>query len=607
MPSSADSLMKRSFRVFALPSVIAVTLFAVLIANAYKLSGYWDDTILFVRLVDAAPSNPLDAIPWILNQQGDLNGPLILGILYCLKSVGILSNWFLVFLGNLVLGVLILLLMRLSVRLGYTPGTSLFAALVTYLAPVLIEQRSWFIAIQHSLTVLFSVAACFVTYEIIRSDRESRNIGGLHLAALNFLLILLGLARETALPLALIVIAVLLLYQPSHFRLVTISWMIPVVVQLHRLITGREGTHVRRLFLNLWYDRYSSWSPSSVEISPTWIVILCLLLLPFQIFIRNHRTPSTSAKDSRLLDGKRQTLTWIEPRLLLIGVWLLFLQDPKTGTPFVSLIPPLSSVGKESLVLGRWSQFGFDLPTYHFVTLVTLIVCWRVASRLTNLMLVVSVLLTAPYLAVNTGIVEAVSDSASNSLSRYSIYLLPAAYFVLLDVARHVRSTMALNRRKTVVILSIITIFWIIPEAQQLSQLSQTRSAQFSSYSLESCSTETYMVLSQQTTDFLANGYTQTFVSEPQLALLDDARLRSAFPNLQFAIVEQSDVLQYCFDDLSIESLIERLGTYTAGEVQLKLDDIRANVRAGDEGLIRAELRQILEKLITDGIIRQAT
>lgn len=595
----------KSFNVFLWGLVLVAVLHSFTIAKYFLLSGYWDDTILFVRLIERAPSNPIHALPWILNQPGDLNGPLLLTLLYGFNITGLLSNYSLILLSNLALVALLALLVHIAIRLGAPAGLSCLSGALLYFAPVLVEQRTWFIAIQHTLTVLFSVAACYLTYSIASVPNSARRRSGNRLVLLDLTLILVALGRETGLVLSVVVIGVLGVVRPRHFKVLALGWLIPSVVLIHRFISGREGTHVQGILRRFTNEIPSTWGLAEIGITPTQLVLLCAIAIPV---IQTGVLPRDRSTQQRVVTARNteQRRASAGTTALISGVWLVLVQFPATGVSLVALLPPFSATGSEKLVLGRWSMFGFGAGTYHFVVVFMIAIALYLGSQSISVLLATTVLCTAPYLAAGAGILSVVSERPTETLSRYAVYFVPAVYFVLNELFRKVRATYSHIFVRSTPYLLILLPLWFVPQAFGLDQLLQQRSSEFSSFIVESCSSRSYIVLSEITGGFVTNEYAPVLVSDPALALLNDSKLKSQFPDLDAQIVTQSDVLQYCFDDLPIESLVERVSMYSSGDVQVQLDNLIAEIPIEDEEALRAGLKSILDGLIQSGVVRPA-
>lgn len=576
-----------------------------IIASYFSYSGYWDDTILFVRLIDEAPSNPFRAMPWILNQPGDLNGPLPLLILYFLDFTGLLSNYSLILLCNFALVALFAILIYIAVRLGAPIGLTLLSAALLYFSPVLVEQRTWFIAIQHTLTVLFSAAACYLTYRIVMAQKPTRGKLTLQLACLDLVLVGVALGRETGLVLALTAIGALSFTRCQHHVTVALGWTLPILIQIHRFLSGREGTHVQRVFWGFGVEVPSAWGTIGMNITPTQILITCVVVVAIAQAVIFLRSGSPEYLPS-LVDTRKSRNAAAKTTPLICGVWLVLAQFPAAGVPLTALLPPFSAAGAEKLVFGRWSQFGFDAGVYQLALVVTLGTAFFVSSQTVSALLAFTVLCTAPYLAVGSGIISVVTERPTDTLARYAIYFVPAVFFLLNEFIRklHTSRTQLFGRSRP--LLLVFLLIWCTPQALSLNQLLRQRSSDFTSFTVESCDSRSYMVLSEITGGFVTNEYAPILVKDPALALFNDAVLKSRFPNLGSQVVTQSDILQYCFDELSVEALVDRLGMFASGETQVQIDAARAAISLEDEVVVRSELRTILETLIDDNVIQPA-
>ena len=194
------------FAVFA----VGGFLWSLWTSQRFAYTRYWDDTLLVVGQFDRAPSYLRSVSSWLLDQQGDLNGPLVYLALLPGQWLGIRSNFLLILQANLALLSLMGVLVVVARRVGISRRATVSAALILSVSHVFTDQRTWFVPIQHTLTVLFSVIALLATVHFLRPKIYRYNLMG-RLASLNFLLLLVGLGRETALPLSILVIILLVL------------------------------------------------------------------------------------------------------------------------------------------------------------------------------------------------------------------------------------------------------------------------------------------------------------------------------------------------------------------------------------------------------------
>jgi len=590
---------KNKIVVLASAFVLMATAHSFVIANSFALSGYWDDTILFVGWIDAAPSNPVHGIPWILNQtrHPDLTPNLILPLLYVLQVSGLLSNWMLILLCNLALVALFVFLTRIAIKLGSPTEASFLSAFLLYFAPVLIEQRSWFVAMQHTFTVFFLMTGCYVTFNLAtRIDLTVRKLL-FWVGLLDLTLILIGLGREIGIPVSLLVILILSIVRPQYWKVLLVGWTIPLILLLHRLASGYSGSQIEYSFKEVSGIARTYLDGIMNRVAPTQLIVLCLAVVPTvqaALFIRNR---NVSASGEELVAVPKSAFS-IKTVGVPFAIWLLFLQVPSVGTPFMSLVPPFWAVGREKIALARWSTFEFDISTFHLIVLLTIVTVLIINSARLNYFLAISVTCTAPYLAVGDNR-EKFWDLESTSLSRYSIYFLPLAYLLLLELARWLRSQDFWSIQISLSFVFVTTVFWIAPQALGLNDLLYNRAREYSSISVETCGSKSYIVVSEQYAIFLKRGYGE-ILEKPWDALLKDERLKSDLPNVSLKVYSNDELFKLCRDlhDLSIESQINNLDSLVSGETQTRLDTLRSSLKSQSKENLSAELNEILGEVV---------
>jgi len=596
----------KSFNVFLWGLVLVAVLHSFTIAKYFLLSGYWDDTILFVGIVDSAPSNPIRALIWILNQSGDLNGPLVNTLLYGLNITGLLSNYSLILFSNLALVALIGLLAHVAIKLGASAGLSFLTGVLLYFAPILIEQRTWPVAIQHTLTVFFSVAACYMTYEIASTPNVTRQRTLIQLSLLNVILIMLAFGRETGIPLSIVVIATLGILRVRFISALVLGWLIPLVFQVHRLGTGRLGTHVG------WsvddFTRHIRYYLGQIAnaITPAQLLLFCIVVIPLTQ-LATLRRDRTVARDVRSVRTLRKIISPVNRRGLLFCVCSLLYLYPAAGTPLMGLLPPLSAFGREQLVLGRWSQFGFSDSIYLSVLTAFVGVAIIINSIRLNKLLAVTVLCTAPYLLMGDSLTINLFGKSPSSLSRYSLYFVPLAYVFILDLLAWLKIRRLRNRTYYQALFLVTVSLWLIPQASQQQDSLIHRSAEFSSISVHRCGATSYVRLSGMG-NWYVNAYVKDFVANPELAIFNDPGLKSRLPkSANMSAATDGEFLLDCFDQLTTEFLFDNIAQLIsiANDRLLddRIDDLRGLPQPRDQRETREKLREVLEDAVQSGVI----
>lgn len=583
-----------SERVVVSAAVILAIAHAFWVAEQFAYTGYWDDTLLLVGWLDYAPSGFFSYIPWALDQQGDLNGPLIYLTLLPGHLLGIQSNYLLVLIGNIALSFLILILGAIAVRLGIGLWAAVVSTLIFCFSHVFSDQRTWFVPIQHTLTVLFSVLAVLFMFRLLRAEISTVSLISGTLG-LNFLLFLVALGRETALPLSVLVVGLLIWSRNSKALVLGISWIIPVIIQVQRTFSGRLGNRVEWFLEGVQLDAIRPSINLLAQSRPsTFVAMFVPALVVGQILLLprvNHSRGVTEA----LTRAPRHIFQLPKRlRVVTLGLWGICLTFPHVGTPFLGSVPPFHLLA--STTVERWQISRFSMPTYLVGISISFIALTRKSvPPWLNLLSVTTFLLTLPYLIGQYESTFVDGSMGATSVSRYSIYFLPLAFLAFASLLQGLVGALRSKRAAWSILCAGLALL-VVTSATLSTQSVQRRSELYRSVNFIRCSEESYFMPSVAFERF-RQGYLSLYVRDPLITLLDDSRIKRVL--LTAPIRRYTDSVDLNTLDQSctypVEWLLEVLGPSFYGEAQQKLDEFRSRIGLVAESQLRDEVWQLLE------------
>jgi hypothetical protein len=582
--------------------ILLVIAHLIWISEQFAFTGFWDDTWMFVGHIEKMPAGGLGAISWMLDQEGDMAAPLIWILLAVGEWIGLQSNWLLILFANLAIVALISVLCRIAIVLGVKKSVSITSGLILYSSPALIDQRAWFVPIQHTLTVLFGVLGCYWTFRLLSRPRADNQIGFAELVSLNLMLLLVGLGREIGIPLSVLVLTVLLMRRPRFYQIVSLAWLLPLLIQLQRVFTNRLGTHVENF---MGGSRFNIIRPSLNLIGESKPSTLLLLILPF-IFLLQYvlirrpvETNSPLPKNHWYLKSSGQAL--IVLRVVVLALCFLCIWLPRVGTPLLAITPPFAYLSNEYLFyFARWSHTQFELNVYWIGVVVAFVVVLTFRRALFLVVAIMSFLFTLPYLLPLTATFDVAKYVPATSITRYSVYFLPLAMCLLIHFWEQAFKFLEslLPRFQSVAQLLIPAVLGLVLLVGQLGPIEQ-RSFDYRSITPVVCSSDRFSVPSQSGDHFM-KGYMTKYVVDPLGVLYDDYRIRHR-PELVLRTVDIKNLDTTC--NFPVNALLEALGPWVGGDSQTRLDQIKEQLGSQSENDLREDVFDVYRLMKSRGEI----
>ena len=582
--------------------IFAAVMHALWISEQFAFAGYWDDTWMLVGNIEKMPSGLWAPISWILDQEGDMAGALIWILLAIGKWSGLQSNWLLILFSNLAVVALVSVLCRIAIVLGVKKSVSITSGLILYSSPALIDQRAWFVPIQHTLTVLFGVLGCYWTFRLLSKPRADNQIGFAELVSLNFMLLLVGLGREIGIPLSVLVLTVLIMRRPRFYQIVSLAWLLPLLIQLQRVFTNRLGHRVEKFMVG---SRFNMIRPSLDLIGKSKPSALLLLILPL-IFLSQYvlvrrpvETNSPLPKNHWYLKSSGQAL--IVLRVVVLALCFLCIWLPRVGTPLLAITPPFAYLSNEYLYyFARWSHTQFELNVYWIGVVVTFLVVLTFRRALFLVIAIMSFLFTLPYLLPLSATVEVAKYVPATSATRYSVYFLPLAMCILIHFWEQVFKLLEslLPKFQSVAQFLIPAVLGLVLMSGQLGPIEQ-RSFDYQSITPVVCSSDRFSLLSTSG-DYFMQGYINLYVADPLEVLYDDYRIRHQ-PELVLRTVDAKNLDTTC--NFPVYALLEGLGSWVGGDSQTRLDQIREQLGSRSEDDLREDVFDVYRLMKSRGEI----
>ena len=582
--------------------VTAAVMHALWISEQFAFAGYWDDTWMLVGNIEKMPSGLLAPISWILDQEGDMAGALIWILLAVGEWSGLQSNWLLILFANLAIVALVTVLCRIAIVLGVKKSVSITSGLILYSSPVLIDQRAWFVPIQHTLTVLFGVLGCYWTFRLLSRPRADNQIGFAELLSLNFMLLLVGLGREIGIPLSVLVLTVLIMRRPRFYQIVSLAWLLPLLIQLQRVFTNRLGTHVENF---MGGSRFNIIRPSLNLIGESKPSTLLLLILPFIFLLQYVLVRRPVEKNSPLPKNhwylKSPGRAMIVLRVAVFALCLLCIWLPRVGTPLLAITPPFAYFSNEYLYyFARWSHTQFELNVYWIGVVITFAAVLTFRRALFLIIAIMSFLFTLPYLLPLTATFDVAKYVPATSITRYSVYFLPLAMCLLIHFWEQAFKFLEslLPRFQSVVQLLIPAVLGLVLLVGQLGPMEQ-RSLDYRSITPVVCSLDRFSVPSQSGDHFM-KGYMNMYVADPLEVLYDDYRIKRR-SDLVFRVLDIKNLDTTC--NYPVNALLEALGPWVGGDSQARFDRIKELLGSQSENELREDVFDVYRLMKSRGEI----
>lgn len=570
------------------------------VAERLAYSGYWDDSILFVGLSERAPLDPIGFTDFVLNQDGDLFGPYINGILATLQAAGLAANWSLVLISNLCLVALCVLLYLGLRQFNFERSPSLVAVAALFVSPVLSDQRTWFIPVQHTITICVSLSSLLYTRKLVKNWADSSGPSYFQILTINLLLLTLALGRETSVILAVVVITSLLVYRPRFFHVLVMSWSIPLFAHLFRFATSKTGSHVdwaleqTRIGDSLVAEVRSALQSLNIFSFSVVMLLIFVTITAGQIIFNRFSKPSSnsSGRQGAVVSDWSQLQSL---RVLLLGLLVLCIDSPRLGTPLGALIPPFSRWPTYWLHDDRWSQLWFDNAIY--VIAIILIFAGIILSKraVLGIATLVTFACTAPFLFTGQATFDATESRPASAVSRYAIYFFPVAALLLASIIQGLSEKIPNNARVSSIALLMCLAVLLIPDAARSISTVMERTSVYRSIDVKECGNRTFAVVTAAGERF-TSGYVTKYLDEPANVLVNDFRLKHTFPKLDNRVLGLRDYLDTCLEQLPLEEAL----TYVAplideGELKSEFELLQSLLTTQPESKSRTQLRRIFD------------
>lgn len=441
-----------------------------------RFLGYWDDTIFVVALVRGLDGDPLGILSDLLSAPGDTYGPLLVGMTWLISETALMGNGLLNAVASLALLGLSLVVYGCSQQLGLRRWMSTWAALALLLTPALVDQRVWFISVQHTLTITLILIAVLLGAQIVQLEERTQSERGLviKLVLLDLTFVAMAFAREVVLSAALFVTLGLLLYSKSwrSTLLISVGWMIPTLAMMRAVLTGRSGTQVGSISI---LQTVTDSVPRGVSVLLEDHFLLSfaatvLLVLVVQFFLLKSR--KTHPYQGRL---RRTGSLSLQERLavtfsvaLVVGTTLLV---PRTVVLAAAALPGTNVLlDYKQTFSERWAMYSAPVV----VILLTMSFLWLLglmgSGQIPIYAIGASLASIAPYVGsdfVSKSIFGGSGGIPVESLSRYVVYVAPFGVLVIAWLLSAWRARQPRMPLKSVSLALLVTISWISFTATQ--------------------------------------------------------------------------------------------------------------------------------------------
>ena len=417
-----------------------------------RFSGYWDDTVFLVALARGLEGNPLQVLESLILAPGDTYGPLLVGGTWVARSTGLMGNGALNAFASMALLGLALVVYALARELRLSRWMSTWTGLVILFTPALVDQRLWFVSVQHTVTITLILVAVLLITRITRLMAEARWERSLLVQIMLLDMAMIGMAfgREVVLAAAVFVTLGLALYARSLRAtvLVSVGWLIPLFAVGRALLTGRSGTQVATIGLvGPAIDAMPSVLLQIVD-EKFWIlftVAIMVVVLTQSVLLIGRRSPHLDRVSGFTFASDQRALLAITISVaLIVGTTLLV---PRTVVLQAAALPGMNLVlDYQQTFAGRWAMYVVPVVAL----LATFILLWLLGllgrGAIPIFATGAALASVAPYVGsnfVNESIFGGKVPFPVDSLSRYVVYVAPfgtvLVAWVLSEMARRWR------------------------------------------------------------------------------------------------------------------------------------------------------------------------
>lgn len=554
------------------------------IAEKFAYTGYWDDTIIFVRHTANGPSNPIQFFLWLLNDYksfdgnlgiGDLYGPWVMGIIKFGSSIGLLSNWFLILISNFALLGLSATLYFIAVKLGAKRSHSGIAAIIIYFSPQFIDQRTWYVAIQHTTTVLFLVLASYQTYAILNL-RNGKKFN-FNLVILNALLVLVSLGREVALPYGTLVIFVMLYTRMQNYQTIIVAWTLPILYWVQGIVVGRAGTHTQRAIDEFGLEHFQQQLLKYLDFPASkllFVSMILILTLQFVLLKKSNkfngdlkRQDIQSSNQGNNKFNLRANTT--KKSLILYATVILLTVNDRSVATLATIFQPTGNTFRVSEISARWSITNVE-PLPFYLSVMFIIFLLVNCTNIWHLLITPATLIcTLPYLLSKSTAFEAqATPYGVVFMSRYAIYFAPALFFLLIGAFKHFELSQQSTKQFKMLLASLlpfITLFSLLNHASGLNFEIRQKKHEFASlFKLQYGPFKGAYCLNASAYKYLNLSYAASNFPDADTIFYADFRSGSKF------IID----IECSIASLSLNELLILIASDISGEKQQPFDDL---------------------------------
>lgn len=413
-------------------------------------SGYFDDSLFVVAVARTLPSNWTGAASALMEAPGDTYAPFLFGLTWLARDVGLLGNGLMNAFGAIALTAMGLSVFWLARSVGVPKFLATAGGLLALLNPALVDQRVWFVSLQHTFTVVLLTVAVALSITLLqpRASQAGTRQMAARVALLDLVMVLLSFGREIVLGAS--VLAVMSLFAfggRSRLRLVVaVAWIIPVPILMRAVLTGRAGTQVGAVGIPGMDTSFVSRLTEILDQSylPILLGLLTVaILLQTASIVHAIRHPSQDNLPfvSSPAGIEINPVSGALALLITLGAGVAALvAAPRVVTMVASSLPGANLLVTYDLTFAsRWAMLYVPLWLWVFIVVALLGILAMRPRQLDTALLAMSMLAVTPYVASNfvqLSLFSWETGLPQHVLSRYVIYLIPASVLVAAMLSR---------------------------------------------------------------------------------------------------------------------------------------------------------------------------
>jgi len=495
-----------------------------------------------------------------------------MGIIKFGSSLGLLSNWFLILISNFALLGLSTTLYFVAVKLGAKRSQSGIAAIIIYFSPQFIDQRTWYVAIQHTTTVLSLVLASYQTYAVLnlRNGKKFK----FNLMMLNALLVLVSLGREIALPYGTLVILAMLYTRKRNYQTIIVAWTLPILYWVQGIVVGRAGTHTQRAINEFGFERFQGQLLKYLDFPASkllFVSMILIIILQFVLLMKSNKFNGDLKRQDIQSNSKfnlRANTT--KKTVALYATVILLIVNYRSVAAFATIFQPTGNTFQVSEIFARWSITNVE-PLPFYLSVVFIIFLLVNCTNIWYLLITpATILCTLPYLvSKDTDFGAQATPYGVVFMSRYAIYFAPALFFLLIGAIKQIELLqLSMKRFKMPLasLLPLVTLFSLFNHVSGLNfEIRHKTNAFRSLEKIQSGPSKDTYCLSSSAYTYLRLTYVNS--NFPDAYTIFDADFRSG---------SKTDVesLDCIIQSLPLRELLIVIGNVISGEKQQPFDDL---------------------------------